>query len=168
MKRSVYKVVSLIPQGQVSTYGDIAKLIGNQKAHRAVAGILKRNEYPMFDKDGLKTSHENPVPCHRVVKSNGEIGGFFGKNFNLKADLLTKEGVVVKNSKVDLSKYRFSKSLMEEVLNKVPSDSIHLKKCDYQKDTTNLNKNLAQKVTVASDATTAMSTLAMTIMILDC
>jgi len=51
-----------------------------------------------------KNPYSPKVPCHRVVKSNGELGGFaFG--VEKKIEMLKKEGVVVKNGKVDLDKY---------------------------------------------------------------
>ncbi len=74
----VYKVVSGIPLGQVRTYKWVAKKTGKPKAFRAVGQILKRNPYPLI------------IPCHRVICSGGDIGGYvFGRR--KKAMLLELE-----------------------------------------------------------------------------
>lgn len=66
--KRVYKVVLDIPTGEVRTYKWIAKKIGSPKAVRAIGQILKRNPYPLI------------IPCHRVICSNGDLGGYiFGK-----------------------------------------------------------------------------------------
>ena len=90
----VYKVVKLIPKGKVMTYKQIGEKI-NSKAYRAIGQALKNNPDP-------KT-----VPCHRVIKSNGEIGGYFGHIDDCiskqKEELLKNEGVKILNGKVDRS-----------------------------------------------------------------
>ncbi|MEK6861990.1 MAG: MGMT family protein [Nanoarchaeota archaeon] len=88
----VYKVISRIPRGKVSTYKAVAQAL-NCKAYRAVGNALNKNPY---------ASHL--VPCHRVIKANCEIGGFASGTRN-KIKMLKKEGVVIKNSKIDLQKY---------------------------------------------------------------
>jgi methylated-DNA-[protein]-cysteine S-methyltransferase len=90
----VYKLCSKIPKGKVSTYKDIAKAM-NSKAYRAVGSALNKN--PFAPK----------VPCHRVISSNGECGGFaFGKEEKIK--ILKKEGIKIKNNKIDLIKFKFN------------------------------------------------------------
>ncbi len=59
----VRAVVARIPRGEAWTYSEIAKLAGNARAARAVGNILHKN----FDPE---------IPCHRVVRSDGKIGGF--------------------------------------------------------------------------------------------
>ena len=77
---AVYAALLKIPQGNVVTYGDIARLIGRPGASRAVGRILNRNPNPV------------QVPCHRVVMSDGTLGGYaFGKY--KKKELLKMEGV---------------------------------------------------------------------------
>lgn len=67
-EKKVYAVCRKIPEGRVSTYAGIAQMIGNPKAARAVGNALNRN--PFAPK----------VPCHRVVRKDGRIGGFaFGE-----------------------------------------------------------------------------------------
>lgn len=82
-KERVWDVVKKIKRGEVKTYKEIAKLVGKPKAFRAVANILAKNRSP-------------EIPCHRVVKNDYTIGGYFGsyKNAWQKLALLLKEGVV--------------------------------------------------------------------------
>jgi O-6-methylguanine DNA methyltransferase len=76
----VWKAIYSIPYGKLTSYGGIAKKIGRPKAVRAVGNAVGDN--PM----GLV------VPCHRVVSSNGGIGGF-GGGLEWKRKLLAQEGV---------------------------------------------------------------------------
>jgi len=92
----VFELVKKIPRGRVTTYGDVARAL-NTKAYRAVGQALKRNKSPQ-------------VPCHRVVKSSGELGGFRGKETREKARILRSEGIRIKNNRIELKRhlYRFS------------------------------------------------------------
>ena len=58
----VYNITKRIPKGKISTYGEIAKAL-NSKAYQAVGSALHKNPYAPI------------VPCHRVINSNGKIGG---------------------------------------------------------------------------------------------
>jgi methylated-DNA-[protein]-cysteine S-methyltransferase len=79
--RDVYTLLTEIPPGKVSTYGDIAKALGHPKASRLIGRIIANNPNPIS------------VPCHRVVKSNGEIGGFmYGEQ--KKREILEEEGII--------------------------------------------------------------------------
>jgi methylated-DNA-[protein]-cysteine S-methyltransferase len=71
-----------IPRGWVSTYGRIARSLGVSKAARAVGTALARNPFPII------------IPCHRAIRSNGELGGFRG-GLEMKRALLELEGVEV-------------------------------------------------------------------------
>ena len=82
----VYELVKKIPYGRVSTYGCISHALGC-KAYRAVGVALNRNPYAP------------KVPCHRIVNSNGSIGGFASGAKN-KIKLLKKEHVRVKNNRI--------------------------------------------------------------------
>ena len=94
---SVYATTSMIPMGRVSTYGAIAKAIGFPGAAQAVGQALGANRNPIV------------VPCHRVVRSDGVLGGYSGGEGPVtKAKLLAREGVQVSAGKVNLSKYLFS------------------------------------------------------------
>lgn len=87
----VYQLCEKIPKGKLSTYGEIAKIL-NTKAYQAVGQALKRNPNP------------DKVPCFKIVKSNGKIGGFAGKTsgkkIKEKIKLLEKEGIKIRNNKV--------------------------------------------------------------------
>lgn len=76
---AVYQIVSRIPRGQTMTYKEVAEAVGKPKAYRAVGNILNKNR-----------DFEN-VPCYRVVRSDGKIGGYvLGRN--KKERLLKEEG----------------------------------------------------------------------------
>jgi methylated-DNA-[protein]-cysteine S-methyltransferase len=78
--RDVYDLLLKIPAGKVSTYGDLAKALGNPLASRQVGKILGRNPNPI------------KVPCHRVVMSDGKVGGYFYGS-DRKKESLEKEGI---------------------------------------------------------------------------
>lgn len=78
-ERRVYEVVRRIPPGSTMSYRDVARAAGRQKAHRAVGNAMARNPFPVL------------VPCHRVVRSDGGIGGF-GGGVPLKRSMLAIEG----------------------------------------------------------------------------
>lgn len=80
----VYGLLLDIPLGRVSTYGDIAKILGNPSASRVIGNILGKNPYPV------------KVPCHRVVLSNGKLGGYI-HGVEKKRELLKEEGISFKN-----------------------------------------------------------------------
>jgi len=69
-----------IPRGWISTYGRISKNLGIVNGARAVGRVLSRNPFPII------------VPCHRAIRSNGDLGGFQG-GLRMKKDLLEYEGV---------------------------------------------------------------------------
>ena len=78
-REKVYAVVKKIPPGTVLTYAQVATLAGSPKAWRSVGMILNRNTNP-------------DIPCHRVVSSDGTIGGY-NRGVKKKIELLKKEGV---------------------------------------------------------------------------
>lgn len=71
-EKKVLKVVIKIPFGQLRTYKWVAEKAGRPKAYRAAANALKKNPYPVV------------IPCHRVVKSSGDIGGYSGGRLKKK------------------------------------------------------------------------------------
>lgn len=74
----VYEVVKKIPEGKALSYKEVAKKAGSEKAFRAVGNILNKNYDPL-------------IPCHRVIKSNGQLGGYNRGSVN-KKKILLKEG----------------------------------------------------------------------------
>lgn len=81
-QKKVYKAILEVPKGQTRTYKWVAGKIGNPKAVRAVGTALKRNPYTII------------VPCHRVIRSDGKMGGY-AKGIQKKIELLKKEGFFV-------------------------------------------------------------------------
>jgi len=80
-QRQVLLATLEIPRGQIATYGEIARRIGNPKSVRAVGQALGRNPLPIV------------IPCHRVIASNGSLGGYSGGGgLETKAKLLQLEG----------------------------------------------------------------------------
>ena len=79
-ERKVLTIVSRIPVGRVTTYGDVARLAGKPGAARAVGNIMRRGDRP-----GL--------PYHRVIAAGGGLGGY--SSLQLKRSLLSAEGVTV-------------------------------------------------------------------------
>jgi len=80
-KNRVFEVVSKIPKGRTLNYKEVARLAGNEFAYRVVGNILNRNKDPK-------------IPCHRVIRSDGKIGGF-NRGVGEKAKLLQKEKIVL-------------------------------------------------------------------------
>jgi methylated-DNA-[protein]-cysteine S-methyltransferase len=96
LEERVYKKLLEVPPGMVTTYGELAKAVGLRNGQRAIGRIMNKNPYPVI------------VPCHRVIKSNGKIGGYAWGEM-IKTNMLSKEGITIKNGKIiDLEKiYRF-------------------------------------------------------------
>jgi len=90
--RRVWKLMERIPKGRVTTYGLIARKL-NTKAYRAVGNACRKNPYAPR------------VPCHRVVRSDGRLGGFggktSGKTVQKKIQMLSRENVKVRNGKIE-------------------------------------------------------------------
>ena len=75
----VWKEIFRIPYGQTMSYKEIASRIGHPNSSRAVANACGKNPYPV------------EIPCHRVIRSNGEIGGYSAGGSKVKRILLSKE-----------------------------------------------------------------------------
>jgi len=78
----VYAVVKKIPKGRVLTYKEVAKRAGKPLASRAVGNILNKN-------------HDPKIPCHRVIRSDGKLGGYNG-GARKKQEILVAEGFLGK------------------------------------------------------------------------
>ena len=82
----VWKEIAKIPYGKTKTYKDLAIAIGKPKSARAVANACGINPYAPT------------IPCHRVIRSDGKLGGYSGKGgINTKIKLLKQEGINFKN-----------------------------------------------------------------------
>jgi O-6-methylguanine DNA methyltransferase len=86
-KQKVISIVSRIPRGKFLTYKEVARRAGNPKAARAVGNIL--NKY-YFD---CVRRGKKPIPCHRVVRSDGKPGGY-ARGEKEKRKLLQKENAI--------------------------------------------------------------------------
>lgn len=82
-----YEVLRKVPKGKITTYKILAKKL-KTKAYRAVGNAMNKNPYAP------------KVPCHRVVKSDGSIGGF-ADGIKKKIFRLKKEGIKIKNNKIE-------------------------------------------------------------------
>lgn len=78
----VYKVVKKIPKGKVSTYKEVSRKAGNEKACQAVGNILHNNKYPEI------------IPCHRVIKSNLKLANNYAfGGYGVQKNKLISEGI---------------------------------------------------------------------------
>jgi methylated-DNA-[protein]-cysteine S-methyltransferase len=83
----VYEKLLKVPKGKVTTYSELAKAVGLKNGQRAIGRIMSKNPFPVI------------VPCHRVILSNGKIGGYaWGEN--VKTNMLSREGIKIKNGKI--------------------------------------------------------------------
>ena len=81
-KDKVKKVVSNIPKGKTMSYTQVAKAAGNSKAARAVANVMAANFDPK-------------IPCHRVIRSDGKLGGYNRGGTEEKKKILKREGAIL-------------------------------------------------------------------------
>jgi methylated-DNA-[protein]-cysteine S-methyltransferase len=79
--QKVYEVTKKIPKGRTLTYKEVAKLVGSPKSFRAVGTVLSKN----FNQE---------IPCHRVVRSDGKMGGYNRGGVKTKEEILKKEGAL--------------------------------------------------------------------------
>ena len=90
----VYEICRKVPEGKVTTYKALAKKLGS-KAYRAVGTAMNKNPYGILNCKG-----KNMVPCHRVVGSDASLVGF-AHGLKKKTELLKKEGIKIKNNKIE-------------------------------------------------------------------
>lgn len=91
-KGKILQEVAKIPYGEVKTYKQIAEAL-DTKAYRAVGTAIGRNPLPII------------IPCHRVVRSDLHVGGFFGGT-EMKKEILENEGICIVDNKVKTLKHR--------------------------------------------------------------
>lgn len=97
-RQRVFHVVAAIPYGQVTTYGDIARLIGSPRAARQVGGVLKR------------LPEGSTLPWHRVINRHGEIS-LIGDDYLRQKNALLAEGIEISpTGRIDLLQYRWQYS----------------------------------------------------------
>ena len=86
-----YALLKKVPRGKVTTYKEIARAL-HSKAYRAVGNAMNKNP------------HAPKVPCHRVISSDGTIGGF-ASGTRKKIQMLKKEGIEINKGKINLKKF---------------------------------------------------------------
>ncbi|MCF7897575.1 MAG: MGMT family protein [Candidatus Omnitrophica bacterium] len=94
-EKKVLKIVFEIPPGEVRSCKWIAEKAGRPRAYRAVANALGKNPYPIF------------IPCHRVVKSSANSGGYF------KGQTVKKKLIKFEKEIKDVIKYKKSKPVQK-------------------------------------------------------
>ena len=82
-----YALLKQVPKGRVTTYKEIAQAL-DTKAYRAVGNAMNKNPYP-----------KEEYPCHRVLKSNGLVGGY-ASGTEKKIEMLRAEGLEIRKEKV--------------------------------------------------------------------
>lgn len=91
LQQKTYELLKKVPKGRVTTYKALANALGT-KAYRAIGQFMRTNPYAP------------DVPCHRVVASDGSIGGFMGnsngKSIQKKIAMLQEEGVKIDGQKI--------------------------------------------------------------------
>ena len=87
IEKKIYRKLLQVPSGKITTYKELARSVGLENGQRVIGQIMKKNPFPVI------------IPCHRVVKSNGEIGGY-AYGISIKKSMLVKEGISIKNNKI--------------------------------------------------------------------
>jgi len=88
MRFFVYSILKELPVGRITTYGDLAKVVGDVRYSRLIGRFMRENAHP------------ETIPCYKVVKSDGTLGGY-GLGLEKKKELLAKkDGILVKNGKI--------------------------------------------------------------------
>lgn len=86
-RKKVYEAARRIPRGKTATYAAVARAVGRPRAVRAVGNALHKNPF-------------RSVSCHRVIRSDGSVGGY-ARGTAEKIKILQREGVIIKEGKVD-------------------------------------------------------------------
>ena len=94
-----YSILRKVPKGKVTTYKELARAL-NCRAYRAVGTAMNKNPF------SIKKKNQIYVGCHRVINSDGRVGGF-ASGTKKKIEMLKKEGINVVNGKVDTKKYLY-------------------------------------------------------------
>ncbi len=118
LNRLIFEATSQIPEGMVSTYGDIARGLGDVRASRAVGTVLARNPTPIV------------VPCHRVVYGDGRTGWYNGqgKGAERKMELLRSEGVRIADGRVeDFEQVHFKSFKIPSILRELAEEQERLR-----------------------------------------
>ena len=81
LEKAVWEALTRIPEGETRNYSEVAEMAGYPRAVRAVASAIGRNPFPI------------QIPCHRVIRKDGGLGGF-ALGLKKKKELLKAEGII--------------------------------------------------------------------------
>ena len=87
VEEKIYRKLLEVPSGHVTTYSELAKSINLKNGQRVVGQIMKKNPFPVI------------IPCHRVVKSDGTVGGY-AYGTEIKKNMLSNEGLKINDNKI--------------------------------------------------------------------
>ena len=85
-QQKIYRIAKSIPVGRVLAYQQVAEKLGNAKSARAVGNALNKNR-------------DKSIPCHRVVRSDGRVGGY-NRGLLAKIKILRNEGLKIRGDKI--------------------------------------------------------------------
>ncbi|MFW6119991.1 MAG: endonuclease V [Petrotogales bacterium] len=126
-----YDLVRQIPQGKISTYGAVARALGDIRASRAVGRMMNQNP------------NADDMPCYKIVYSDGRLGGF-GRGIYDKIRRLNEDNITVKDSKiVDFEEVLFKDFKTDYPLKKLRREQIELSKMINTKDDFDEIENIA-------------------------
>ena len=110
--KKVVEAVAKIPDGKVATYKQIAKAAESPFAYRAVGNVLYK--LYRFNYHSLPFASNKPLPCHRVVRGDGKLGGY-AKSPSEKKKRLQKEGIFFdKKNKINLNLFGVADSIVQK------------------------------------------------------
>ncbi len=87
LEQRVYGMLARVPRGKITTYSELARAAGLKNGQRAVGRIMSKNPYPSI------------IPCHRVVRSTGDVGGY-AYGTEVKEEMLSREGVALGGGRI--------------------------------------------------------------------
>lgn len=100
-KEDLFELIKLVPQGKVTTYGRLARELGEPRASRMVGRLLHQNKQPIV------------VPCHRVVFRDGSLTPSFAFG-DVQREWLLREGVTFVGENVDMARHCYEFGSMSE------------------------------------------------------
>ena len=87
LDKKIYIKLLEVPEGMVTSYLELANAVGLKNGQRVIGNIMNKNKHPVI------------IPCHRVVKSDGNVGGYaYGEN--VKTNMLSQEGIEIQDGKI--------------------------------------------------------------------
>ena len=107
LPRQLADLLAQIPAGKVTTYGGLAEALGNPIAARWVGHFMLHHE------------HHPGCPCHRVVRADGQLGGYIAGGSRAKAERLAADGIGVRETSVDMTRFGFDSFVSDRPLERL-------------------------------------------------